>query len=279
MTEFLKRIPAKHLIFSLLFVLISMTGLIAYAVIFQNTPVEIFGVVKFGERAEELRARLGKLQAESDSKIAPEVHQAALARLKKAESKIAPEVHQAALARLKEAESKSSLPSPESSKLRGQLKERDEKITELTKQLIEAKRSGEILSKDLSEAKGKIEIVNVELQGSQKGFSEISRQFKDQTKKLEEMVSLDKRRTLTGYIRQFEDLEKRSGNTVDDYTELSYVRQFNDVLTALKKELPNDNYIQNVTPLWLTGTRHSFSSSLKSASARIMAYLEQRYLK
>lgn len=278
MTDVLEKIPAKILIGIVLFVLVFMTLLITYSVAVQNRPIEIWGI-KIGETDDELRARLRKVQAESDSKVSKEIHQNALNRLKEADSKIAPEVHQAALARLKEAESKASLPSPESSKLRSQLKERDDKIGELTKQLTESKRINEILAKDLADVKGKIEVVTVELHGSQKNFSEISRQHKDQTKKLEEMVSLEKRNILTGYIRQFEDLEKRSGTTIDDYIELSYVRQFNDVLTALKKELPNDIYIQNVTPLWLTGNRHSFSSSLKSTGARIRVYLEQRYLK
>jgi hypothetical protein len=94
MTDVLEKIPAKILIGIVLFVLGFMTLLITYAVAVQNRPIEIWGI-KIGETDHELRARLRKIQAESDSK----------------------ELHLAALARLKEAESKASLPSPESSKL------------------------------------------------------------------------------------------------------------------------------------------------------------------
>lgn len=192
-----------------------------------------------------------------------------LSRLKEAES------------RVRDTESKASLPSPETSQLRSQLKERDNRIATLTKELIETTRRVEVLNKDLAEAKGKVENVSVELQGSQTKVSEVSRQFKDQSKKLEDITSLDtaRRRTVAGYIQQFEDLEKRSGSSLDDYVEQNYVKQFNEVLTALKKDLPTDNYVQNVQSLWLYGTRESFASNLKSTSARIRLYLDQRYLK
>jgi hypothetical protein len=66
---------------------------------------------------------------------------------------------------------------------------------------------------------------------------------------------------------------------LNDYTEQNYVKEYNEILRALQKELPNDNYIQNPTPLSVFGTRESFESSLKSTSSRIRSYLDQRYLR
>jgi predicted nucleic acid-binding Zn-ribbon protein len=132
----------------------------------------------------------------------------------------------------------------------------------------------------LSLAAGKYESLNTELKSSQKHLSEISRQHKDQTKKLEEMVSVDKKRTLSGYFHQFALLYSRTGQAGSEVaTEQNYTKQYNELLTALKKELPNDNYIQHAEPLSLEGTRSGLVNSLESASTRIRAYLEQRYLK
>jgi chromosome segregation ATPase len=244
--------------------------------------VEILGAIKFGERADELRERVKKLQAESDSKISQEVHQGVLAELKKvqaeSDSKFAPEEHQRTLARLKDAEAKASQPSPDSNRLRGQLKERDDRIAQLEKQLNESNRSVEILTKELVDSKGKVEIVTTELRGSQKNLTEASRQIKDQSKKIDEYASTDRHKTLLGYIHQFENLEKRSSWMGNAYVEQNYTKQYNEILRALKKELPNDNYIQSATPLSEYGTSETFSTNLKSASSRLRGYLQQRYL-
>jgi septal ring factor EnvC (AmiA/AmiB activator) len=183
-TEFLDKIPTKIVVALVLITFLFTSGLIAYAVIYQNNPVELFGIVKFGEGADDLCKRLVKLQAESELRIAPEVHHAALARLK-------------------EAEAKSSLPNTEDSKLKGRLKERDNKIAELTKDLSEAMRTVEKLTKDLSEARGKVESLSVQLQASRTASAEISRQFKEQTKKMEEIISIERRKIITGYVQQF----------------------------------------------------------------------------
>jgi chromosome segregation ATPase len=259
-TDFLDKIPTKLLIALVLITFLFTGGLIAYAVIYQNNPVELFGIVKFGESADDLRKRLVKLQAESESRIAPEVHHAVLARLK-------------------EGEAKSSLPSSEGSKLKGVLKERDNRIAELTKDLAEAMRTVEKLTEGLSETRGKVENLSAQLQASRKTSAERSRQLKEQTEKMEKITSIERRKAIMGYVQQFEVLENSVGRTLNDYTEQSYVKEYNDILRALQKELPNDSYVQNATPLSIFGTRESFESSLKSTSSRMRSYLEQRYLK
>jgi chromosome segregation ATPase len=198
--------------------------------------------------------------------------------LKETEPKIAPEVHQAVLTRLKQAEAKASQPSPEISKLRSELKERDETIAQLTKELNDATWKAELLTKDLSDAKGKTETVTIELRAYQSKLNAISEQLKEQTKKLNEMVSLDRRNTLRGYIRQFEFLEKNSALSSDSYVLRNYVNEYNDILSALKKELPSDNYVQRTTSISSVGTTDSFVSAIKSGAARLKLYLEQRYL-
>ena|SRR5690242_5731768 len=56
--DLLNKIPTKLLVAIVLVVLLFTCSLVGYAVVFQNTPVEIFGILKFGERADELRQRL-----------------------------------------------------------------------------------------------------------------------------------------------------------------------------------------------------------------------------
>jgi septal ring factor EnvC (AmiA/AmiB activator) len=146
--------------------------------------------------------------------------------------------------RLKEAEAKSALPSTDSAKFKGQLKERDDKIAEMTKDLSEARHTVENLTKDLSEARGKVESLSVELQASRKTSSEISRQLKDQTKKMDEFLSVEKQRQriIAEFIQQFDLLEKNVSTSKDDYTAQGYIREYNAALQALKKELESDEF-------------------------------------
>lgn len=244
--DFWNRIPTKFLLTVTLAAFLFLCVLIWYAVIYKNTPVEIFGIVKFGERDDALRARLVKAQTD-------------------AETRIAPEVHNAVLAKLKDAESKTSGPKIEASKLKLQVKEREDKIAEL--------------DKTLAQTKAGLDAARNDLLLSRKHSQELTSQVSELKKQVEETSLINKKKSVRGFVQQLYELEKSVGGSKDPYTAQAYARAYNEILTAVQKELPNDAYVQSTNPLSGLGTTESIEASSKNAFSRLRVYLEERYLK
>lgn len=246
MGDLLKRIPTKILIILTLATFLFAATLIAYSVIYQNAPVEIFGIVKFGERADDLRARLLKAQAEAESRISPEVYKALLGKLKAAESR-------------------NYSPKIEAEKFEAKIKERDDTISDLRRQLVETKTA--------------LENAKSDLQRSAKASQELKSQLIELKQKVEDISLADKRKGILGFVHQLNELEKNVGGSKDAYAAQAHARSYNQILTGIKRELPNDAYLQSANPVSDLGTLDSITSGVKDSFSRLRVYLEQRYLK
>jgi predicted nucleic acid-binding Zn-ribbon protein len=257
------KIPPKLLI-ALAVIGFMYTGAAITYGLYKNTPVEIFGIVKFGERDDALRARLVKALAENETKIAPEVYNAALERAKVAESK-STEPNPQIKSRLFVAEN-------EVGSLKVQIKDRDTKIAALEKELAET-------SKERAESNRTLEATKKELQLSRKELQEKAVQLDELRKKVEEISLANKKRGVYGFVEQLIALEKLVQGTVDTWNESPYVNSYNEIVTGLKRELPTDAYLQSVNPLSDRPATATVAASLRSSVPRLRVYLEQRYLK
>jgi len=252
MQEFWKIIPTKLLIALTLIAFIFIGGLIWYAVVYQNNPVEILGVIKLGERSDELRKQLLKARADIESRVAPETYNAVLSRLKEAESKI-------------------SHPSNAVDNLKAQLKQREDRINQL--------------SKELAETRMALESVKRDLQLSRKDSQELTDQLNqlrlnEVNMRLEGVTGISKQKSIEAFSRQLSELAKEASGSVDSAKVSAIAYSYNEILVSLKKELPTDSYIQTAKTVNPEGQYvSSLATVLRTSIPQLRAYLEQRYLK
>ncbi len=242
MWDFLKNIPTKWVTIFVLIGLLSVVVLVGYSVMFQNKPVELWGI-KVGESTEDLRKQLQKAQDEIESRVPLEKHNSLLGRLK-------------------EAESRNSQRSSEVDNLKIQFKQREDKINQLTKELEETKLA--------------LETTNRDLQLSRQEAQKLSAQLNEMKKK--DYISPMVKKRLEAFSQQLSELEKQA-ISLDTQNGWALITSYNNILKSLRKEIPNDTYVQNASELKSEGSIFVLGPSLRTASSQLKYYLERAYLK
>ena len=242
MLDFLKNIPTRWLIIFMQIGLLSVIVLVAYSVMFQNKPVELWGI-KVGESTEALHKQLQKAQAEIESRVPSEKYNAVLAPLREAESKI-------------------SQQSSDIDNLKKQLKQREDKPSQLMK--------------DLEETKAALGIARKELQLSKEENQKLIAQVNEMKKKDEPSFIFKKK--IEAFSQQLSEIQKQGPN-LNSYDQWAVVTSYNNILKSLKKDIPNDSYIQNTVELNTGGDWSYLRAAVTSGSSQLKNYLERTYLK
>lgn len=242
MTDFLEKIPTKWLILFAAAFLLFISVVVGYAVLFQNKSVDFFGLIKVGESLDDLRQQLDKAKAEINSRVPREEYNALIAKLKQTESK-------------------SSQGTSDVNVLKVQFKQREDTITQITKEIEETKLALATAKRELQSARDQAQRIAAEL---------------DELKK--KQVGSIPQKKIQAFIQQLVSLEKEAPS-MDGYNQTALVTSYNNMLKSLKKDLPNDTYIQGASELSPSSSWSYLGPALKLFSAQLKNYLEQTYLK
>jgi myosin heavy subunit len=251
-TETLKTLPKKVVTILAVLTVIFIGFLLLYVVVYRDRPVEIWGI-KLGERDDELRKQLLKARADIESRIPPETHTAILSRLKETESKIAQLT--------KAGESRIFQLNKEIDNLKVQLRQSEDKVGQLTRDLNETSTTVGNARRDLQLAKEENQRLIARLNEMTKTLDS-----SDSTKKRLQFFAAD----LAGLARAGSGMSSNQGGVVE---------QYNNILKSLKNDLSNDSFIQGVQELDPSAVWITLGPRLYNGSQQLKDYLEKTYLK
>ncbi len=187
------------------------------------------------------------------------------------------ETHNVALVRLKEVESRNSVTNADNARLKAQVKERDEKIEELNKAVVESKKAASTEKFSFGESPKE----------SMERAAKLAVQVEELKRKVEELTFTNKRKAMAGFVQQLTELEKlstvadRHTTTLADYNAvMAIAHSYNQLVTGLKKELAqSDPYVQAVNTVDASAQYLPVLAYLRATIPQLRISLEQRYLK
>jgi archaellum component FlaC len=173
---------------------------------------------------------------------------------------VAPEVYNAVTARLKDAEAKFSRANNQLDTLRLELKQSEGRVNQLSKEFDETKSTLGKAMRDLQSVKEENQKLSVQL-------AEMKKTLDASVFTRKKIQALVQELTRVEFARAF---PRNSGGTVDLY---------NTILRSLKKELPNDFYVQDSKELDPSTDWAILAPILGNTSSQLKGYLETTYLK
>lgn len=196
--------------------------------------------IKVGERDDELRKQLLKAQAEIQARVTPEAHNVVLGERKGLEAKL-------------------SRANQDLDKLRTEIKENDGRVGQFSKELEEAKATLGKAMRDLQSAKDENHKLSLQINELKKTFD----------------ASVLTRKKIQAFVQELARVEfgkefPREGGTIEGY---------NVILRSLKKELPNDSFVQTSKELDVSIDWRILAPMLGNTTSQMRGYLETTYLK
>lgn len=247
------KIPTKWLLFFLIIV-ISFVG---FAVVFQDKPLDLWGM-KVGESNDQLRQQL--LQARQDL-----------------ESTVPIEKYQDAQTKLKQEASKNLQLVGERARLKKQLQQANAKLKAAKGVTVEVRKlrtRAKQLTKQLEEIRSVLETTKRQLTSS----IEQNRKLTVEVNKLNKALALISKNKLRAYSQQLADLEKKA-SSVNRLNKAGLVTAFNTIVKSLKADLRQDSFVRNLSGINSKAPFIIIGPYLKNQSSQIRQYLNETYLK
>jgi hypothetical protein len=163
----------------------------------------------------------------------------------------------------------------------------EEKIKEQPKVVYREKVVEKVVEpQGLAEAKAKSMRQSQELEETKAALATETKESNELKKKMEELSLANKNKGIAGFVQQLAELEKlsktadhQSSYAADANAVRALALSYNELLTAIKKELNSDPYVQARNMANTTGDYAPVLSYLRSSIPQLRIYLEQRYLK